>query len=100
MNEDNIVSIDRSTPRIFTLQEVNDLVPLLNAITKKHEDVIKQAMDRQSFLMKTRATQAAITKQDDIVGEQMAQWGRKVYKLGAKVLPGGYLGFDSGNFFW
>ncbi len=90
-------------PRVyegFTLTQVNDLIPLLIEITKKHQNAIENAMDKQRFLMKSGASQERVTECDNIVGEHMRRWGVKMYKLGAKVMPGGYLGFDSGCFYW
>lgn len=86
--------------KTFTLQEVNDLVPLLTKISQKHENIISESMNTQRFMLKSGAKQERITEQDNIVGENMRQWGVKVYKLGAKVMPGGYLGFNSGCFYW
>ncbi len=99
MKTDNVVAIDRSKT-VFTLEEVNELIPLLNRIYKHHETIIHKALDNQRFFMQTGAPQIRVTEQDDIVCAEMKRCAVKCYKLGARVLQGGHLGFDSGMFFW
>lgn len=95
MSEDNVTSIC-NIPYLFTLGEVEKMLPLLNRITLKHEGIIRKAIDKQRFLIKSNAPQISITEIDDQVCKEMSSWGRKMFKLGAKVFSGGYLGFDVG----
>ncbi len=97
--KNNVVEICQP-PRTFTLKEVDELIPTLQRISEKHENAIAAAMQKQRYFMISGAPQALVTEQDTIVGQNMADWGKKLYKLGAKILPGGYIGFDSGCFYW
>lgn len=96
----NVIMICQPKPQLFNIDEVNRLVPILIRITGKHENAISEAMKKQRYLIKTYAPQAAVQECDNTVGQEMAMWGAKVYKLGAKVLPQGFLGFDNGTFYW
>lgn len=84
----------------MTLREVNELVPILIRITKKHEGLISHAMQTQRFLIKSGAPQTRVTECDQLVGKEMGKWATKMFKLGAKVYSNGYLGFWSGFGFW
>lgn len=96
----NVVSICQDHTKFFTLAEVNKLVPLLDRITRRHEREIQKAMSNQRFLIKTGAPQSCVSKCDDIVGYHMAEWGKKIYKLGGRVLQGGYIAFDNSWGYW
>lgn len=100
MSSTNVVSICQP-PRTFTLQEANDLIPLFERITARHESVVVQLLDKQRYLVKTGATADTYNKIDPLVGKEMVQWGAKLVKLGAQVFTHGYIGFDAGNgFYW
>lgn len=92
-----VVRICEFGPRVFTLDEAKELVPLLIRITTKHEKVITRTMADQRFYMKTFAPQRRVTDCDNKVCAEMTAWGRKVCKLGCKVFSGGYVGMDSGS---
>lgn len=84
----------------FTWAEANALLPVIKGIFHKHELVIDEAISDQRFYIKTGAPQSKVTECDNIVSEQMRQCGVKLHKLGCKVLGNGYIGFDSGVFYW
>ena len=80
----------------WTLEEVRKLLPLLIRISQRREKAIQKAMNDQRFYMKSGAPQSQITICDDLVGKEMAKWGKMVYKLGGKVYRDGWVGFDFG----
>jgi Uncharacterized conserved protein (DUF2203) len=84
----------------FTLREANDLLPTIRRIFKKHEQRIKKLLSDQRFYIASGAPQERITECDNLVGQEMSWCGTKCFKLGTKVLGDGFLGFDSGVFFW
>lgn len=95
-NEGNLVYICQPLSRTFTLQECNDLLPIIRRITEKWQQNIHKIMDDQRFYMKTGAPQIKVTDCDDRVSEEYRLWGTKLLRLGIKILEGNYLGFNSG----
>ena len=97
----NLIKMCQEGPHTFSLEEANNIIPLLERISKKHSSGVDGALQRQRYLMKSGAPEASIKAQDDIVGKNMVAWGVKVKKLGGHVMSGGYLGLDSGDgFYW
>lgn len=87
-------------PTVFTLEQVNKLVPLLSRITEKHNAAVEHALGLERFFIKSGAHEDRVKECDIEVGKNLVEWGRKMVKLGGKVLPGGFVGFDSGSFLW
>lgn len=88
------------TNMIYTLPEAQEMVPLITKITSKHENNISKIMSDQRFLIKCGASQERVTECDNKVGQEMAAWGRKLFKLGLKVMNGGWVGFNNGTGYW
>lgn len=86
--------------RKFTLQEANEMIPLFESITRKHEGNVSKALKDQTWLMKSGAPPAKVIEVDNYISSQLAEWGKKMFKLGASVFSGGYIGLDSGSFFY
>lgn len=97
MDSNNVVFICQPRPHIFTLDEANSLVPILNKLSMKYDGIITKALADQRHNIKSGASKVKIDSFDDIVAGAMVTWGQKAMKLGAKVMEGGYLGFDSGQ---
>lgn len=86
--------------RIWTLDEANAIIPLLERITKKCEDVVTKTLQDQRFYISTFAPEERIKECDDIIGKELIEWGTKLTKLGATVYSHGYVGLDNGTFFY
>lgn len=87
-------------PRFFTLQEADELVPIISRITKHNEREVQKLLDKQRYMLKSGAPQERITEADTLVGKHLVDWGAKLTKLGCKVFGMGYVGFDCGSGFW
>lgn len=92
----NLTKICQPLPHIFTLDEANELVPLLQKISARYHDLIEKELDKQRFFIKTGASDTRINTCDAEVSKAMVAWGSKITKLGGKVLVGGYIGLDCG----
>lgn len=84
----------------FTWAEANAMLPLVKRIFNRHEKIINKLMSNQRFFISSCAPQHVITLCDNQVSEEMRQLGLKLHKLGLKALGNGYVGFDSGVFYW
>lgn len=91
---------DICQPKFFTLDQANKLVPLFKRITEKSEQTCIELLSRQRYLIKTHAPDSTIKECDTKVGNALVQWGTKMAKLGTIVFIDGFIGLDSGTFFW
>lgn len=99
MNSTNIVFICQE-PKLFSESEVNSLIPLLEKITSRHENIVTKLINQQQFLIKSGASEKSCNKLQDEVNMNMVQWGSKLTKLGGKVFDHGFVGFDGGGFYY
>lgn len=95
----NVVSICQP-PKFFTLEEADELVPLISRITEQDENRVQKLLDVQRYMLKSGASRDAVIKVDAEVGQILVGWGTKLTKLGCKVFGGGYVGFDNGAGFF
>jgi len=86
--------------RKFTLKEANDELPLLKRVFERHEVACNKALADQRFYIKAKAPEALVRQCDDRVSKEMAACGKKLLKLGVKPFGSGFVGFDSGCFYW
>lgn len=94
----NVVSI--TGPKQFTLEEVNNLLPLITRITEKYETLIEKHLAEQRFYFKSGAPQHVVNGIDIEVGKLMNEWGAKILKLGGRVIGTKAVSFDSGFGYW
>ena len=92
--------IEICVPKIFTLAEANELVPLLLKITYRHESAVQDLLDKQRYFLLSGASAARIQEGDTKVGKEMVVWGAKMKKLGVDPLAGGFCGLNAGCFYW
>lgn len=95
----NVISICQA-PRFFTLEEADELIPLVLKITEQNEGRVQKLLDVQRYFLRSGAPQERIKSADTEVGQILVNWGTKLTKLGCKVFGGGFVGFDSGSGFW
>jgi hypothetical protein len=100
MSLNNITSICRSIPAVFTINEANALIPLIQRISAKHEIQISKALALQRWYMKSGASQSRVTDCDNRVVAELQALGRKILKLGVKQTQGGWFLFDTGYGYW
>lgn len=93
-----IAPIDET--RVFTLDEANNLVPLIARITAKYAAKAEKIMSEQRFFQKTYAPLDKIQKCDLEMGKLLNEWGLKLRKLGAYPLANGFVGINAGSFYW
>lgn len=96
----NVVQICLTPDTVFTLLEVDKLIPLIQAVTYRHENLVMKFMRQQSYMIKTGAPEARIKELDTKVGKELVSYGTKMTKLGARVYGHGYSGFNSGFGYW
>lgn len=99
MSSTNVIHICQP-PRVFTMEEANELIPLMQRITERHENAVSKLLDTQRFFLISGASKEAVEKIDPQVGSHMVQWASKLTKLGCKVFSHGYVGLDSGFGYW
>lgn len=95
----NVVSICQP-PKFFTLEEADELVPLMLRITSAGERNIQKLLDDQRYMLRSGAPVERIKETDVKVGTILTEWGTKLTKLGCRVYGMGYVGLDSGSGFW
>lgn len=95
----NVISICQA-PRFFTLEEADELVPIMERITTTNECLIQKLLDDQRYFLKCGASTEKIKSADVKVGILLTEWGTKLTKLGCRVYGMGYVGIDSGGGFW
>lgn len=84
----------------FTLAEANSLIPLVERIFVLHENRVQKHLANQRYFMQTHAPEIRAKEAEDAVSNEMARCGVKLWKLGVKVLGNGFIGFNSGVFYW
>lgn len=87
-------------PKIFSLQEAQELVPLLQRITRKHETQVNKLIQSQQYLVKSGAPDRVLESYQDGVNEELAKWAVKIKKLGCIPLPGCAVGIEAGGYYW
>lgn len=96
----NVIGICYDKLRVFTLQETNEILPLVQRITEKHENAVSKILAEQWWMMKSGSPRSKVDSYDIEVQKELIKWGKKLTKLGVKALECGYVGFDSGCFLW
>ena len=76
----NVLSINRNDH--FTLEEANDLMPIIHRITSKHSLEAEKLMQRLENLEESQGD--LIQKTEDELHAVVASWEAKVSKLGAE----------------
>lgn len=94
----NVIAI--TGHRVFTLSEVNTLLPLIIHITDKYESAIEKLLSEQRYYVKSGAPKHIVDSLDYKVINLLNEWGAKVTKLGGKVLGTKAVSFDSGFGYW
>lgn len=95
-----VIEICRADKKEFTWAEANALLPLVKRIFERHLKTINKQLSEQRYYVKSNAPKHVLDKCDDLISEEMSILGNKITKLGGKILGNGYIGFDSGIFYW
>lgn len=96
----NVVSIGSGVPTIFTIDEADELIPVVARITENMENEINKLMEKQRFYTKSGAPDALIKEIDVKVGDLLIKGGAKLTRLGLRVYPHGFVGFPAGFGYW
>jgi len=83
-----------SETKLFTLQEARDLLPLIQAITKKHQAELSPIQDRLNRLLSNDPRRNMVEQDYE---KMVGQWINKIEKLGAQVFGLWVVQFDVGN---
>lgn len=97
---DSVIPICLDPNRVFTINEADDMIPLISRITGKHEKAVQDLLDKQRYFIKTGAPEDLVKRADTQVGKHLVNWGSKLTKLGIKVFGYGFVGFNSGFGYW
>ncbi len=85
-----------SEAMIFTYDTATKLLPLIKKITKLTWAIVTKLEERKRFLVKSGALPNTIAMVDTDILYEMNRWGGKITRLGCKVWPEGFVGFDNG----
>lgn len=98
MSLDNVFRICDPDKK-WTIEEANDILPLLRYISTKCDTEVNRHLSQQRFLLKAKAPQALIEELDKAVQQELVKWGNKLVKLGLKY-HNGYILFNTGLGYW
>lgn len=83
----------------FTLEEAEDMIPMLKRISNNCDKVIEKLLAEQRYYIKCDAPKVRIDNIDVQIAEELQRWGGKVARLGIRLFNGQYL-FNNGTGYW
>jgi hypothetical protein len=87
--------------KIFTVEEANDMLPLIKQICALYENKITKLLSNHNWYVISGAPEQRTKDCDSEMHAQLMKLGTKLTKLGIKVMGDYYMGFYAGSsFYW
>lgn len=74
--------------KIWSLEEANEILPLLKYISRNCDTRVNTLLGKQKQLIRCQAAKEKIDEIDTLVIKELNRWGTKFVKLGAKPFQG------------
>lgn len=93
LDRNEIYSIG-STAKLFDLQEALSLLPLIQTITRKHDQQLRPIRDRLTKMLSNDPRRQSIEREYEVV---VLRWRSKIERLGLQASGLWCVGFDVGG---
>ncbi len=82
------------TGKLFNLAEARELLPLINAVTKSHREMLQPVQERLNRLLSNDPRRASIEREFEQI---VSRWKAKIEQLGPSVFGLWVVEFDVGE---
>lgn len=100
MSLGDLIRICQTPGAIFTLEEANEILPLIKKITDKSSALVDQYLHDQNWYMKSGAPEKKIKELDAKVQDELKKWAGKIGRLGLTVIGSNIVLFNNSVGWW